>query len=513
MHPVVCPNTKIKRLSRPFAAFLLLVFLLSGGLAVSVLNAQETEQDDLSAALATEEPELSPEDLARAQEVRQQLAAASMAMREGRVDQPETNCAWFFYQNALNIDPDNKEAQAGLRAVQQQMVARALEYARELDFESADNILGEASLVRESQTLIDEVQEEISVFRKRRAVDLEVAALAAIDSGNFNSAERVIIELIALGEARAVVRQLRQKMEQTRLYGGHQPGEIIRDRFLTEEFWAPDVIVIPASSFMMGSSSAEDDRKDNEGPQHRVSFLRGFAIGQSEVSVAEFKAFVERTRYRTDAQKNGFSLVYHHYSARLDKKENVSWRKNYEGEEASDQDPVVHVSWNDAQAYVKWLARETGKPFRLPSEAEFEYVVRGGRSSKYWWGNGSPKLAVENLTGEDDSSRLRRNWASYFEDYGDKYWGPAPVGSFTENPYGLFDIAGNVGEWVEDCWHDSYMRAPVDGSSWVNPGCKLRVIRGGYWASSPEQTRSAFRLSAQPDRSDARIGFRVARDL
>jgi len=229
--------------------------------------------------------------------------------------------------------------------------------------------------------------------------------------------------------------------------------------------------------------------------------------------VAEFKAFVERTRYRTDAQKNGFSLVYHHYSARLDKKENVSWRKNYEGEDASDQDPVVHVSWNDAQAYVKWLARETGKPFRLPSEAEFEYVVRGGRSSKYWWGNGSPKLAVENLTGEDDTSRLRRNWASYFEDYGDEFWGPAPVGSFAENPYGLFDIAGNVGEWVEDCWHDSYMRAPVDGSSWVNPGCKLRVIRGGYWASSPEQTRSAFRLSALPDRSDARIGFRVARDL
>jgi len=120
---------------------------------------------------------------------------------------------------------------------------------------------------------------------------------------------------------------------------------------------------------------------------------------------------------------------------------------------------------------------------------------------------------VENITGDGDTSRSRRLWTVAFKGYTDTFWGPAPVGSFEKNPFGLFDIGGNVGEWTRDCWHDTYVRAPTDGSAWINPGCSLRGIRGGHWASSPEQTRSAFRLSAKPDQHDARIGFRIARDL
>ncbi|MDH3939941.1 MAG: formylglycine-generating enzyme family protein, partial [Xanthomonadales bacterium] len=163
--------------------------------------------------------------------------------------------------------------------------------------------------------------------------------------------------------------------------------------------------------------------------------------------------------------------------------------------------------------YVQWLARGTGKAYRLPTEAEFEYALRGGQKTRYWWGDDSPSSLVENLTGEHDLSRGRRQWSTYFEDYEDNYWGPAPVGSFGANPFGLHDIAGNVGEWVRDCWHDTYLRAPADGSAWLNPGCKLRIIRGGFWASSPDQARAAYRLSAKPDRRDARVGFRIARDL
>jgi formylglycine-generating enzyme required for sulfatase activity len=100
-----------------------------------------------------------------------------------------------------------------------------------------------------------------------------------------------------------------------------------------------------------------------------------------------------------------------------------------------------------------------------------------------------------------------------FPNYTDKYWGPAPVASFSPNPFGLYDIGGNVAEWVRDCWHDSYVRAPVDGSAWINPGCGDRVIRGGYWASSPENTRSPYRLFAKPDYRDSRTGFRIAKDL
>jgi formylglycine-generating enzyme required for sulfatase activity len=205
--------------------------------------------------------------------------------------------------------------------------------------------------------------------------------------------------------------------------------------------------------------------------------------------------------------------VYDHFSGRLTKQDGVDWQLNYEGKPAKPNDPVIHVSWNDAQAFAKWLANGTGKPYRLPTESEFEFALRGGRSTRFWWGDGSPGTVVENITGENDSSRSRRRWSVAFPGYADKFWGPAPVGSFSSNPYGLFDIGGNVGEWVRDCWHDTYIRAPLDGEAWINPGCEMNVIRGGYWAGSPDQTRSAYRLFAKPSHRDARTGFRVAKDL
>src|SRR5690606_13753338 len=107
----------------------------------------------------------------------------------------------------------------------------------------------------------------------------------------------------------------------------------------------------------------------------------------------------------------------------------------------------------------------------------------------------------------------RRNWVNAFPDYNDGYWGPAPVRSFEPNRFGIYDIAGNVSEWVEDCWHDNFQRAPTDGSAWVNPGCTRRVLRGASWASAPDQVRSAFRLNASSSTVNPRLGFRVARDL
>jgi formylglycine-generating enzyme required for sulfatase activity len=445
--------------------------------------------------------------------IEQHLADGARAMREGRVDQPPRDCAWFHYRAALDLDPESAAAKEGLEAVQKAMIDRARAVAKDLDFESAGRILDDAALVLEAGDRIGQAQEDIRAFRTGYAEQLETRAVQAMDEGNFAQAERVLIELIALGGADDLVSQLRRRMEEARLYGGFRPGQIIRDHFLNTAMWTPDSVVVLASSFMMGSSAFEDGRKDNEGPQHRVSFRRGFAIGRTEVTVKEFRYFVDKTGYKTDAERHGFSVVYNHTSGRLMRRDSVNWKNDYEGREADDAHPVVHVSWNDATAYVQWLARGTGKPYRLPSEAEFEYAVRGGSKSRYWWGDGGPSRVVENLTGENDISRGRRQWSTFFEGYGDGHWGPAPVASFEANPYGLHDIAGNVGEWVRDCWHDSYIRAPADGSAWLNPGCKLRVMRGGYWASAPDQARSAYRLSAQPDRRDARVGFRIARDL
>jgi formylglycine-generating enzyme required for sulfatase activity len=471
------------------------------------------EEDWELPPLSAAEEQKSLEDPSAQLKVDGYLQSARVAIRDGRIDQPETDSAWYFYRQALQLDPGNLEAQQGLLAVQQDMISRALEYARELDFESADRILEDAAFVRDTSELIDEARAEIASFRDRRAEQLETAAVSAMDSGNFGSAERVLIELIALGGAESTVNQLRRRLEEARVYGGFKPGQVIRDHFLNGKVWTPDSVIVLAGSFVMGSSAFEEGRNDNEGPQHRVTFRRGFAIGQKEISVAEFRVFADLTKYKTDAERVGWSTVYDQYSGRLTRQDDVHWEMDFEGHKANEDDPVVHVSWNDAKAYTNWLAGGTGKPYRLPSEAEFEYAVRGGKSGLYWWGDGTPGSVVENLAGENDTSRSRRRWSTYFENYGDKYWGPAPTGSFVTNPYGLYDIAGNVGEWVMDCWHETYIRAPVDGTSWVNPGCKLRVIRGGYWASSPEQTRSAFRLSSLPNRSDARIGFRIARDL
>jgi len=526
--------------ARDFACIVLLV-LLAGPLAPPVLRAQDAQPDtdeqlqrlgdepiedelQLDLTVPQKEPagqELSEDTAAPEKDDSQSpeylidmhLAAGGIALREGRVDKPADDNAWLHFRKVLELDPNNLEAQEGLVQVQERMIRRAMDFAQELDFESAERTLEDAALVRKDPDLIKAATERIAAIRQQHAEALEVKAVEAMDKGEFDRAERYLIEMIALGGMDAAVNQLRRRMEEARMYGGFKPGQVLRDHFMNRGFWTPETVVVLAGSFVMGSSAFEEGRTDSEGPEHRVTFLRGFAIGKTEVTVKEFQKFVELTAYKTDAEKHGNSTVYDQYSGRLVERDDITWRNDYEGGKASEGDPVVHVSWNDAEAYVKWLARGTGKAYRLPTEAEFEYALRAGKTTRYWWGDGTPSKVVENLTGQGDVSRSRRQWETYFRGYTDKYWGPAPVASFAPNPFGIYDIGGNVAEWVDDCWHESYLRAPADGSAWVNPGCALRVLRGGFWASSPEQARSAYRLSAKPDRRDARVGFRIARDL
>lgn len=446
-------------------------------------------------------------------ETQGQLGAARKAMQDGRIDQPENNSAWFFYRQVLDQYPGQLEAQQGLLEVQQDMLARSIAFAEGLDFDSAERLLEDATFVREEQDLVEQASREINKIKTRRAELLETQAVQAMDSGDFKGAEKALIKLVALGGQGDRVNQLRRRMEEARIYGGFRPGQVIRDHFMTVAIWAPEAVVILAGSYLMGSTIDEPGRTDNESPQHRVTIRRGFAIGKREVSVEEFRVFAAKSGYKTDAQRSGSSTVYDPYSGRLTEKDGVFWEMDFEGKPSKPNDPVVHVSWNDAQAYLSWLGRGTGKLYRLPSEAEFEYALRGGTNTRYWWGDHSPSSVVENITGDGDISRTRRRWTVGFTGYTDKYWGPSPVGSFQPNPFGLLDIGGNVGEWVRDCWHDTYIRAPSDGSAWINPGCEQHVIRGGFWAGAPDQTRSAFRLFSKPNHHDARLGFRVARDL
>ena len=491
-------------------------------LAIALVPAQDAiaAQDERPGAAdpapaGTEAPPAPPSqaEIERTREVDRALAAGDLALRQGRLDQPPEDSAWFHYRTALDLDPGNEAAASGLQAVQESMIYRAIDYARDLDFESAERLLESASLVRVDQAAVDAAYEQIQGIRLQQAARLESQIVNAMDGGDFRRAERLLIDLIALGEMDATVSELRRRLGEARVYGEFSPGQTIRDPFLAGETEAPELVVVAAGSFVMGSPAGERGRQDYEGPEHRVTFRSGFAIGRTEVTVGQFRMFMERTGFRTDAERAGYSTVYDHRSARLTKRDGVTWEMDYEGSRAEDDMPVIHVSWNDAVAYARWLAEETGRPYRLPTEAEFEYALRGGKSTRYWWGEGAPDRVVENLTGQGDVSHRKRQWSVFFKGYTDGHWGPAPAGSFEPNPFGLHDMGGNVAEWVMDCWHATYLRAPADGSAWINPGCKLRVVRGGYWASSPDQARSAFRISTRPDHHDARIGFRIARDL
>ena len=232
----------------------------------------------------------------------------------------------------------------------------------------------------------------------------------------------------------------------------------------------PEMVVVPAGSFMMGSPSHEEGRYGNEGPAHRVTISEPFAAGVYEVTFAEW-----------DACASGGGCGGH-------RPDDEGWGRGNR--------PVINVSWKDAQAYADWLSRKTGAEYRLLSEAEWEYAARAGTTTRFHWG--------------DDVGRNRANCYC-----GDSWDTTAPVGSFAANGWGLHDMHGNVWEWVEDCWNESYAGAPSDGNAWESGNCDRRVLRGGSWYSDDVERflRSANRSRSETGFRRKYDGFRVARTL
>ncbi len=449
----------------------------------------------------------------RVAEVERLLGQADQALESDNLVAPADASAWSLYQQVIDIDADNERAVVGLDAVRAQLLTRIDGLLDESDLENAGMLLSRAEDMQFEGRILAQRRETIAIAREDQKRALINETRQAIDRGAFDRAEDLINQLIGMGAARDQVERLRSALDDAVRYSGFEPGQLFQDGLGGGDAYAPVMVVIPSGSFMMGSRENEDGRVDNEGPRFRVTFERGFALSRNEVTVGQFRRFVEAAGYESDAEKSGASRIYMSGSGRVAERRRVTWQDNYLGDPADDSLPVIHVSWNDATAYAQWLAETTDRPYRLPAEAEFEYALRAGSQTPYWWGDGSPDEAVENVTGDGDQFTDRREWTVAFRRYTDGYWGPAPVGSLAANPLGLFDMGGNVMEWVQDCWHDSYVRAPGDGSAWVNPGCGRRVIRGASWSSTPAMSRSAFRISSQETATDARVGFRVARDL
>ena len=265
----------------------------------------------------------------------------------------------------------------------------------------------------------------------------------------------------------------------------------------------PEMVVVPAGTLMMGSPASEAGRDDDEGPVHRVTIAQPFAVGVYEVTRGEFGRFVGATGYSTGDRCRTFE------NGEWEARSGRGWRNP--GYQQGEREPVVCVSWEDAQAYVRWLSEETGQRYRLLSEAEWEYVARAGTTTARYWGE-SEAGQCRYANGADQTAKSHNDgWTVAACD--DGHYQAAPVGRYEANAFGLHDVLGNVWEWTEDCWNKSYAGAPSNGGAWESGECSSRVVRGGSWIYIPRFLRSAIRLRNAAGNRYNNNGVRLARTL
>ena len=233
----------------------------------------------------------------------------------------------------------------------------------------------------------------------------------------------------------------------------------------------PEMIVVPAGKFMMGSPASENGRDIDEEPRHLVVIAKPLAVGRFTLTFEEWDACV------ADGGCNGR------------KPGDQGWGRG--------RQPVINVSWDDSSTYLLWLSRKTGKTYRLLTEADWEYAARAGSTTAFYWGD---EIGKNNANCDGCGSKWDNQQT-------------APVGSFTANAFGLYDMAGNVWQWVQDCYHENYEGVSADGTAWIGGDCNRRVIRGGAWISKPQVARSAGRFWNHADSRGNLLGFRVARTL
>ena len=231
------------------------------------------------------------------------------------------------------------------------------------------------------------------------------------------------------------------------------------------------MVVIRAGRFLLGSPADEPERSDNEGPQHEVRIAASFAMGVYAVTFEDYERFCDDTTLR--------------------KPEDQAWGRGNR--------PVINVSWEDAHDYCAWLSRQTGRNYRLPSEAEWGYACRAGTDTPFYFG---PRITT-------DQANFDGNYTYNGSAKGKYRMQTVPVGSFPPNAFGLYDMHGNVWEWCQDTWHKSYEAAPSDGSAWEGGKKMSRVVRGGSWGNRPWGCRAASRHFHPPDLRSLFIGFRV----
>ncbi len=329
---------------------------------------------------------------------------------------------------------------------------------------------------------------DVASFLEAELRTAEIVSTIEARAVDFDTSLEALAPLVRSGTAPEVL----EAMARAAAFAGRgrewalpSPGRTFRDA-LRSGGSGPEMVVVPAGSFRMGCVSGVECA-DWELPVHQVTVSAVVAVGKYEVTFAEWDACVS-------AGGCGH------------RPEDAGWGRG--------RRPVINVSWDDAQSYVRWLSSETGASYRLPSESEWEYAARAGSGTAYGWGDeiGSGRANCFGCDGAVPAERIVEAWRDW-QARGFEGGQTMPVGSFGANAYGLHDMHGNVWEWVEDCWNESYSGAPSSGSAWTSGVCSLRVVRGGSWNIFPTALRSANRYRLTSGDRNYFIGFRVARTL
>ena len=418
------------------------------------------------------------------------LSGAAEDLARDRLTSPAGNNAWEKYQAVLEMLPGHKEASAGLDSVIGRYVTKFDGSLRDKAFDKADEYMSRIRGVWADAPVLSGLEGRLSAAREaerrreeaeRRRREAERARLAAEEAKRRQAEQRrqeqeaERAKLAAEEAKRRQAEQRRQEQEAKRLAAEEAEKRRRQEQRVGGKFRdcseCPEMVVVPSGSFMMGSPNSEKGRDDDEGPRHRVRIDYRLAVGVYEVTFAEWDACVSAGGcggYRPDDR---------------------GWGRGNR--------PVINVRWEDAQSYVRWLSNKTGKSYRLLSESEWEYVARAGSVTAYSWGNeiGHNRANCDGCGSRWDNEKT------------------APVGAFSANAWGLHDVHGNVWEWVEDCWNDSYTGAPADGSAWESGDCSERVLRGGSWIFDPRYLRAANRNWVATGRRYDSNGFRIARTL
>ena len=427
---------------------------------------------------ASKEPALSPEGA----EVARLLAAAKTDIKARRLTSPVGNNAWDNYQRVLELVPAHPDAIQGMErviesymelfgvAVEQQEFDKAGGYLTKIHELHPDSPVleeGERRLASAKQTRADRLA-ELERQRIEQAIQEHwVAFEVALEAEELDEAEHILSEVHGLNS------------EAPGLSEGEQRLVEAQQMALEREF-AGEMVSIPGGTFRMGDLSGDGD--DDARPVHSVT-VPAYRMGKYEVTFVQWDACVADGgcgRYRPDDE---------------------GWGRGNR--------PVINVSWDDAQSFIDWLNNKTGGNFRLPSEAEWEYAARAGSTTKYHFGNSESQLCRYANHADDSTDYSNRN-KSCSDGVGER---TAVVGRYLPNSYGLYDMHGNVWEWVQDCWNDSYEGAPSDGIAWNSGDCSQRVRRGGSWYNTSQGGSSSNRaFSNRWDNESNASGFRLAQD-